>query len=401
MSDDTSEEQERLEAEMRRRREAEGTAADLARMGIDPRSVGLGAEPSSPDVPRDSDAQATGEPGDGRAQVVQLRPEVDPAPPTLLSPSPTASPSGPAPAGGPVPPVDGETTRHPVQDLLARTTPPAPTGGSRRWMLRAVARGLSTPDAAESVAADREVVEAVRRRQSDRRVVAFVAGKGGVGCTSVAVGVASCFMALREDRTALLDVQQGTVPLSALLFASDRVDLAGAGALEVDEALPITSSGLGVVDAVEWGLRPSRRDLAQALERVGADHTFALLDAGASAGEAAHASVARADQVVVVTGPGSTGELAHTAAMERVSEVNPAAAEQAIHVVVCAHEESYARVQREAVSRLRGAGAAAVVAVPPDPHLASGAPYDPALVAAPTREALVRLSAAIALGGRR
>lgn len=400
MNDDTTPDDDAPDLAARRRRQAEGTAADLARMGIDPRSLGLSGEPEEPRPfaePSDAASSPTGQdPVDRGASVVQLRPDLDPRPPAA---APSPGPSAPAPASGPDGPQ--QPVSHPVRDLLARTVPPAEPARSHRWLLKAVGKGLSTPDAAESVASDREVVEAVRRRQSDRRIVAFVSGKGGVGCTSVAVGVGTCLVALREDRSVVLDVQQGTVPLSRVHDVADRLDLASAGSLDVDTPLPTASSGLALVDSVEWGLQPTRRDLAQALERVGADHAFALLDVGADPGEAAHAALARADQVVVVTGAGRWGVMAHAAAMERVLEVNPAAVDAVVHVVVCPHDEVHRGVQREVVAHLRRRDADPVVVVAPDPHLAAGAPYDPSAVGTRTREALLRTSAAVALGGHR
>lgn len=423
MSDDTTsgDDQDAADLSARRRRQAEGAAADLARMGIDPRSLGLSGESEPPRTPQDR-AEAPGRPGtdpepdEQRASVVQLRPDVDPRPPAGTGPVGIAAagrPSSGLPAtdGAPARPEalepgrgpEGEerSTSHPVRDLLARTTRPAEPERPHRWLLRAVGKGLSTPDAAESVASDREVVEAVRRRQSDRRIVAFVSGKGGVGCTSVAVGVGTCLVALRDDRSVVLDVHQGAVPLSQLHDAPEGLDLAAVGSLDVDTPLPAAPSGLALVDSVEWGLQAGRRDLAQALERVGADHAFALLDVGSDSGEAAHAALARADQVVVVTGAGRHGVVAHAAAMERVQEVNPAAVDGVVHVVVCPHDEAHRGVQREVVAHLRQRDADAVVVLGPEPHLAAGAPYAPAAVGVSTREAMLRIAAAVALGGRR
>lgn len=402
MSDDTTPDDDAAEISARRRRQAEGAAADLARMGIDPRSLGLSGDPapSRPvEEPTTAPPSPTGEASDRDepgASVVQLRPDVDPRPPATMPPARPVEPDVDSRPDDPPRP-----TSHAVRELLARTAPSADQARSHRWLLRAVGKGLSTADAAESTAADREVVDAVRRRQSDRRVVAFVSGKGGVGCTSVAIGVGTCLVALRDDRSAVLDVQQGTVPLSRVHDVADRLDLASVGTSDVDTPLPAARSGLALVDSVEWGLQPTRRDLAQALERVGADHAFALLDVGSDPGEAAHAALARADQVVVVTGAGRWGVMAHAAAMERVLEVNPAAADAVVHVVVCPNEDLHRDVRREVLAHLRRRDADPLVVVAPDPHLAGGAPYDPAAVDIATREAFLRTAAAVALGGRR
>ncbi len=382
-----------------RRRQAEGTAADLARMGIDPRSLGLSGA-GQQDVPAEAPAVEQ-DPGPS-ASVVPLRPGVEvPAPAEpLLPPGGTAPSPG---AGQTVPaPTDDSSNRAPtvVERLLSRTAGTARAPRQTGRLVRTITKGITTADAADSVLADREVVDAVRQRQSDRRVVALVAGKGGVGCTSTAVGLAATFMALREDRSAVVDVQQGTTPLSLLFGAQHSLDLAAASTLEAEAPVPTAAAGFGVVDAVEWDLRPGRRDLAGAIDRLGVDHTFTVLDAGSSASEAAHAGLARADQVVVVTTAGGLGLAALQAAVDRVRDVNPAAAGSIVHVVVCPHEESYRTVHREVVGQL-GERPAALVVVPPDPVLALGDPYDPAKVAAATREAYVRLAAAVALGATR
>ena len=66
--------------------------------------------------------------------------------------------------------------------------PAPPTTRQAGRLLSTVARGFATPDAAVSAQSERELIDSVRQRQSDRRVVAFMTGKGGVGCTTVAVG---------------------------------------------------------------------------------------------------------------------------------------------------------------------------------------------------------------------
>ena len=127
------------------------------------------------------------------ASVVRLRGTTPPAAPV---PAPAALPSPAGPVSAP---------RRP--SLLDRAA--GPPRGPRAWPAL-VARGLTTPDAA--VARPRTSATSstsVRRRQNDRRVVAFVAGQGGVGCTTFAVGVGTTFMALREDRSVVVDVSSG------------------------------------------------------------------------------------------------------------------------------------------------------------------------------------------------
>ncbi len=397
MADDDQQSEEAQRAAGRRRR-AEGSAGDLARMGIDPRSLGLG--PSAPSVPEAPAAGAPADDGDD-GSVVPLRPEfarrpaasgapAEPPRPTFArGPAPASATSAPAPAR-----VDGE-----VERLLAGATSRRPAPRSSTRLLKGVARGLATPDAAASVQQDRELVEAARRRQTDRRVVAFVAGKGGVGCTTVALGVGTTLAALREDRSVVVDVQRGSASLGRLAGVdaprSVQTLLATGEAVEP----PRTAAGLGVVDGAGWDAELRRTQVAGVLDRLGAEHAFHLLDVGDEAAEGGHAALARADQVVAVTGTGSLGLAALEVVVDRARAVNPAAADALVHVVVCPTDESYDRVHRELAEH--GSPAGRVVVVAPDPYLASGEPFDPSAVTSATRESMLAVAAAVALGGRR
>jgi MinD-like ATPase involved in chromosome partitioning or flagellar assembly len=364
---------------IRDRRQAQGAAGDLARMGIDPRSLGL-TEPTARTPPARSSSPATEDDLEPRAPVVYLRPQDgarQPAPATPAAPEP-------------------EPVRAPseLERQLAGTDAP-PTQRQTSRLLRTVARGLVTPDAAVAVQSERQIVDAVRQRQTDRRIVSFVAGKGGVGCTTVAVGVGTAFMAMREDRSVVIDVQQGTPSLAASFGAEGARSVASLAAETEATTPPVAASGLGLVDGSGWDQALSRADLVGVLDRLRADHTFNLLDVGDDAGAAGHAALARADQAVVVTGPGELGVAALRTALDRVRSVNPEAASVAVHVVVCPHEQSY----REAL-RLTGSPtglSTSVVVVPPDPYLQDGHAYDPARVASSTREAFLRIAGAVAL----
>lgn len=384
----------------RSRRDAEGAAADLARMGIDPRSLGLGdavVPPRTPDREPEPD-----EPSGPRAPVVPIRPEFAQQP--VQQDDPAGAPSTPARPTFAVdaraeqpPPTDAPRTISSIEQLLARTQVAAPAPHRSRGLVRSVTKGLVTADAAEAVQGDREVVDAVRHRQVDRRVVTFLSGKGGTGCTSVAVGVGTSLMALRDDRTVVADVQQGSVPLGALHGADTLLTIAAAAAAGEALSVPHAPSGLGLVDGGSWDAEVSRREVVGALDALGADHTFVLFDAGHDAGAGAHAALARADQVVVVGGPGMSGVAGLAQAVDRVRDVNPTAASRLVHVVVCPQDESFRAAHREVVAQL-AVRPEAVVVVPPDAHLGAGHPFDPARVGSATREAFLRVAAAVALG---
>ena len=403
MTDDQRppDEEQESDRSAQRLRRAQGAAGDLARMGIDPRSLGLddSATVTPPEAPETQESDSEG------ASVVQLRPRTGPTAP----PEPGTGPTPGRPAAGPTSRAAaaaeaeraGDTSRRAseVEQLLSRAHvgQPAPRETSR--LLRTVARGLVTADAALSAQEERDLLDAVRSRQSDRRTVTFVSGQGGVGCTTLAVATGTTLMALREDQSVVVDVRSGTPSLGELYGAAAPVGVTALlGRTEIASA-PTNASGLGLVDGAGWDQALTRGDVAQVLDRLGEEHLFRLFDAGNDAGEASRTALARADQIVVVSGAGTSGSAAAGVALDRIAYVNPACLDSVVHVVVCPHEESY----RESLRQVGDASAAApiaVVVVPPDPHLARGLPFDAERVSASLRGAVLRVAAAVALGGR-
>ena len=386
-----------------RRASAQDAAGDLARMGIDPRLLGLDTPaPQSPvsraseQTPHDGGDESVPSvhpgrpavdpnPAATRARIVPLRPE--------FAPAATANQAGEWPRQGTPTPVYGPV-EHVLEQAAAHRPPPA------RWgrLVKAVTFGLLTPDAAESADTERLLVAAVRSRQSDRRVVTFAAGKGGVGTTTVALGVGTALAALREDETVLVDAQAGTAALSGLIgvhAAPTARELSRQGF----EGPPAKSGGgLKLVDSSGWEAPLRRADVPGLLDRLKAEHAFVLVDLGNDAAEAGNALLARSDQVVIVTGPGGGGLAAAQVAADRLRRIDPHGAARALHVIVCTHPESYRRVRKE-VAHQRGGAPLRVVVVPPDPHLAIGQPFDAGRLRPATREAMLEVAAAVAVSG--
>lgn len=373
-----------------RKKQALGAAGDLSRMGIDPRSLGLGGapdRPASPEAPAQgrSDRAAGDDHGPGHGgSVLPLRPEFNqPAPTTPVEPSPVRPAVEPLPA-----PTARETPADPAR--------PGPVGRPEAGrLLRTVLRGLARPDAAEAMQDERALVDAVRRRQSERRIVTFVAGKGGVGCTTVALATATTLAALRDDDAVVIDVQQGTPSLGDLAGVAEPTDVLAFLANNEVVDPPSTPGGVGVVDGAGWDQGLSRTDVSGVLERLGTESTFNLLDAGDDPGEGGHTAIARADQVVVVTSPGAVGAAALVSVLDRVERINPAIAGRVVTVIVCPSEESHKEAQRELAQVV---GRESIVLVPPDTSLMVGATFDPSRVSGDVREALIRIAAGIASG---
>lgn len=382
-----------------RRSEAQGAASDLARMGIDPRSLGLDA-PST----RESERRWASEPlddlvrgaepgpgGPGGDNVVALRPEWAAPPPQPVAPAP-------APAGRPPTTVPGSVERVPsvAEHVVAQTVAPAGGASGSSWVA-AAARGLVTLEGASAADAERTLLAAVRRRVTGRRLVTFLAAQGGVGTTTVASGVGAVFAALRDDRSVLVDVQAGTAPLSALQGVHDPHSVRRVLAAPDAATPPLAPNGLAVVDGPSWDQPLERGDLGGLVERLVAQHSFLLFDVGDDPTDGAYAAVARCDRAVVVTGPGEVGLRGLEVALGRLDRVNPAAARSAIVVVVCREEGDPAEAARRAAAA-GGVDDGQVVVVERDDALRHGRPFRPDLVTTHTRLAMLQVAARLADG---
>ncbi|UYM04942.1 MinD/ParA family ATP-binding protein [Solicola gregarius] len=408
------------ELEEQRKASAQQAAADLDRMGIDPRALGLDTPP-----PRDAPSRPLMAPAEAPraeqrpplpaqpASVTPLRPEYasQPAPPAPQPPpprppmppqSPLAYPPTQQPpvAAPPMMPATASRPRTPVEELLARTAGDIPAPSRTGGFLRTMTAGLVTPDSAEASAHERELVAALRTRQTERRVVAFFAGKGGVGTTTVVAGVGTALAALREEHTVAVDVRAGTASLGQIVGVDAPVTVRRFLNDGDDARVAQAPTGLHVLDGVGWEQRLRRTDVSSAVERLGADHTFTLLDVGNDASEIGHAAVARSDQTVIVASAGRTGAAALEVATARLAHTDPFAVERAVYAIVCQHDQSYRQVHRETVRRL-AIDPMRVVVVPPDEVLMAGRGFDPSAVRASTRTAMLRIGAALALSGGR
>lgn len=386
------------EARAHVRSSAQGTAADLARMGIDPRLLGLEAAPDrTPEPPASTAPGAPQRPAQPPGHnVVPLR-ESDSVTDSAQLP---ASGTSRAWSAEP-PPLTGSADQTPgagvlpVDGVFGSDRPGRATSSQVRRLARAVTLGLLTPDAAEAAEHERRMATRVRTRQTDHRVVAFVAGKGGVGTTTVALGVGCVLAALRDDASTVVSLRTGAPSISRAL-GGDGARTVRELIAESEEDPSTLPNGLRVVDAPGWGTPVRRDDLPVLIDRLSQDSTLSLFDLGTDLGESADGLFSRADQLVIVCGPGvANREAAHTAA-ERAADVDPYLLDSAVYVVVCSREQGMKRVASELRRDVPPGGR--VVAVPPDPALADGAPLDPSRLRAQTRLALIDIAGLVALG---
>lgn len=412
VSDDPTPEEAAAQQAARARASAQNAAAELARMGIDPRALGLQAAEAQPGersqvtlpddpaapmgdaVPLSVQPDTVAAPGapEVAGNVVPIRPELT---------SPDLPRSGTSAAWQPAPPSiapgeDAVAAALPLQYLLGRDPSREHAGPAPAQLARAVTFGMLTPDAADAADREREMVHRVRARQTDKRVVVFLAGKGGVGTTSVAVGVGCVLAALRDDSTALACLRQGTPSLGLALAGTPAPRARDLARPDADVAPLRLSNGLQLVDGPRWGSPVRRSDVPVLLDRLGQTSTFCLFDVGNDPSDAGQALLARADQVVIISGAGTDALEAARVAAERAAEVDPYLVDTAVYVVVCQRESALRSVGRAMRAALPGG--ARVVAVPPEPSLADGGAFDPSRVSQLTRLAMIDIAGLVAVG---
>jgi MinD-like ATPase involved in chromosome partitioning or flagellar assembly len=255
-------------------------------------------------------------------------------------------------------------------------------------LLRAATLGLAQPGAAGAMDRERLLVARVRARRAEPRVVGFVAGKGGVGTTTTAAGVALTLGALRTDGTVLVGARHATASLGQRLTgqpAPSVGDLVTRPGGEPTGPLPV-SAALDVVDGPAWARPVPPTVLVAALEGLRRQKAFTVADVGDDALMNGYAVLDRADQLVLVT---TVSADAVEATRYVLARLGPAA--RPIIACVCVTPWQSPRTAR----RLRGVFAVPderIVVVPYDPALAAGGPLGLVDLRPATREAFVALA---------
>jgi MinD-like ATPase involved in chromosome partitioning or flagellar assembly len=304
----------------------------------------------------------------------------------------------PAPAGAvPRAPMTPEDYGSALADVTEQPGVVLPAAGWRR-AVRAATFGLLQPGAAAAMDAERRLVARARTRRREPRMVAFVAGKGGVGTTTTALGVALTLAALRTDLTAVVDARHGAGSLGRRLAGRTAPTVAQLtehrGPQPPLEPMRLYGS-LGVVDGLPWYGPPPGGQLVQLLDHLREQFTFTLTDVGNDVGGAGQSVLGRADQVVVVTTPSHDAAAAANTALGRVYQVDPYRLTSVTIAVVCVSARQYRRAARSLRDEL-GLERNRIVPVPYDPQLAAGSAVEPKLLRPATREAYLRIAGFLA-----
>ncbi|MPZ29150.1 MAG: hypothetical protein GEV12_22835 [Micromonosporaceae bacterium] len=337
--------------------------ASVASAPVAPTSAAPARHPAPVPAPVRGLAQvpaALAGPSPARGQAKIPAPPAEPAPVRGQAPVPPAL-TGPSPVRGQaaVPATPSGVDRRPDQGMptaLPGVQPagsPGPAGPPHHpsppdphHAVRAYGASLFIAGSSDRAQMNRMITLA-RTPQPAPQVVAVVAGGPGLGASTTAAGLARTLATVRDDHTALLGGATG--PASEVTIAEVR-----------------------------------------------REHAFTVVDLGAHLGEETPRALAASTRVVVVTGAERRGASATRLVLDRVHQVHPALTTDAVVAVVCRTGKQYRRVLRE-LSEDLSPQAAQIVPIPPDPAVDPVDQLDLTRLRTATREAYLRLAAALAL----
>jgi putative peptide zinc metalloprotease protein len=314
-----------------------------------------------------------------------------------------AVPTAPAPAV-PTAPAPSDL----IADDLVRARPQAPPRGWRRALFHA-SGGYINLGPSRAHLAERELVERARTRVTGCRRIAVMSRKGGVGKTTTTLELGHTLASMRGDRVVALDAnpdagslayrlkRETSSTITDLLAARHRIeryaDIRGytsqAGTrLEVVAA----DDDPRITDALR------EQDFFNVVELLECHYNLVLMDTGTGVLESAAKGIVQlADQLVVVSGAsvdtarGAMSTLDWLAKHGHQRLVSEAVA--VINQVRRRSDVDVGRIEASFAERCR-----AVVRIPWDPVLNTGAEADLDDLRPATRRAYLELAAAVADG---
>jgi MinD-like ATPase involved in chromosome partitioning or flagellar assembly len=190
------------------------------------------------------------------------------------------------------------------------------------------------------------MITLVRTPHRSAQVVAVLAAGSGLGTSTTAAGMARILATVRDDYTALLSAATGRVN-------------------------------------------------ATSIQEVSRGHAYVVVDLGAHAGEVTPQALSVSTRVVVVTGADEHDDAATHTILGRIHQVKPVLVAGAVIAVVCKSGRQYRRVVKK-LSEDRTPQATQIIPIPADPALRAMDELDLTRLAQATREAYLRLAAAVA-----
>ncbi|GLX02237.1 MinD/ParA family protein [Microtetraspora sp. NBRC 16547] len=287
----------------------------------------------------------------------------------------------------------------------------APARGWRRFVYKA-SGGWIKPGEAPDVRRRRELLARARTPvAAGHHRVAVLSLKGGVGKTTTTVGLGATLAQIRGDRVIAVDANpdRGTlsdkVELETSATVRDLLNERGQIKRYVD-IRAFTSQAPSRLEILASDRDPSVSEafsagdyqaVAQVLENF---YSICITDCGTGLLHSAMSGVLDlADQLVLVSSPSVDGARAASATLDWLEAHNHAELVRAATVVLCSvRPRSKSAVDLDRLESHFAARCRSVVRVPYDPHLEEGAEIDLDRLLEPTREAYLRLAAAVGDG---
>ena len=335
------------------------------------------------------------------------RPDLPAPPPPPASSTPAPPPPGtarPAPAPAAARPQNGDLS---TDQLLARP-PGGPTEGWQAVVYQ-VSGGRLRPPPGAAERARQELRARISAPVAGCQRIAVVALKGGVGKTTTTACLGAVFAEHRGDRVVAIDanpdpgtlgyrIRRDTTRTAKDLLANvDRLERYAdvrAYASQTDLRLEVIASEADPGRTEAFG-EDDYRELAAVLERF---YSLVLTDCGPGLLHSAmRAILPTADQLVVVAAPSLDGARSASLTLDWLARNGHERLASSSVVVINAVRErtrvDVNRLQEHFAPRCR-----AVVRIPFDRHLETGAEISLDELALATRRAYVRLAAAVADG---
>jgi MinD-like ATPase involved in chromosome partitioning or flagellar assembly len=289
-----------------------------------------------------------------------------------------------------------------TEDTIVRTRIDRPEGGWRGF-LYSVTNGVINPGVAPEVLVRRELVRRIHRPLPGPHQIAVGSINGGVGKTTVAACLGLVLAENRGDRVVAFDAgsQAGTLAerLTGEVHVTVRDLLAEIGSVSsladvarytsLARRLQVLASEQDPAMSVPFD-RGEYERVCAVLRRF---YDIVITDSGAGlAHSAMEGTLALADSLVVVGVPNADGARRAAKTLDWLG-VHGHEQHVAGAVVVLSCDRSTRHIDTEPVRRHFAARCRAVVEVPHDPHLATGARIDLGRLRPATHDAFLTLAA--------
>jgi putative peptide zinc metalloprotease protein len=308
---------------------------------------------------------------------------------------------------------DSERGRRTAADFTAermlRDSTRAPAGGWRRAVF-VVSGGIVHPGPSSAELRQRELVANVKTAISGCRKIAFISRKGGVGKTSTCLLTGHTFASYRGDRVVALDGnpdagtlghrirRETTATVTRLLADAPRIeryaDIRG-----YTSQAPTRLEVIAADDDPQITRAIGEEEFRCAIELLERHYNLVCLDTGTGVLESATRGIlAAADQIVLVSAPSLDGARAASSTLDWLEENGYRHLVDGAVAVVNAVRPSGGLVDVNRIESHFASRCRAVLRVPWDPHLETGAEASLGQLRLETRQAYLELAAVVGAG---